>query len=307
MTSRLEDSVRPGLIVPPLTPFTADARVDFAALERGVDHVVEECAATMVIAAGVELQEYQCLETAERKELIRHTIDDVDGRRPVVVGISHASFRTSVDLAHHAESLGADAVQVLAPRPPFGGEARAGEVMMYMDAIARETSLPVMLYLNAGPGADLSIEATIELAQRDYVHFVKESSRDLARVARLIEEIDHAGSAKYYTTMQMLLISLQLGGSGGTVPPPAAKLAAAIIGAFVDGDLDEAIRVQRQLAVYPARWMPYGLAPVMKASMQILGVSAGTPYPPYPALPDAARESLRSYLLSTDLIPQEDH
>jgi len=48
----------PGLIVAPLTPFTSDLKIDEAALRRQIDYVVQECRATMVVAAGVETQEY---------------------------------------------------------------------------------------------------------------------------------------------------------------------------------------------------------------------------------------------------------
>ena len=51
----------PELIVAPLTPFTSDLKVDEAGLARQVDYVVKDCRATMVVAAGVETQEYTYL------------------------------------------------------------------------------------------------------------------------------------------------------------------------------------------------------------------------------------------------------
>ena len=48
----------PELIVAPLTPFTADLAVDGPSLKRQIDYIVDECRATMVVAAGVETQEY---------------------------------------------------------------------------------------------------------------------------------------------------------------------------------------------------------------------------------------------------------
>ncbi len=293
----------PDLVVPPLTPFTSDLRVDVDALRKGVDHVVGECGATMVVAAGVEAQEYQYLDHRERLDLIDRTIEFVDGRAPVVVGVSHPAVRQAVALAHHAESRGASALQLLAPLRPFGGQPTTADLVAYFEAVIAETSLPVMVYLNPGSGADVSVPATIELAQLDGVAYVKESSRDLSRVSRLIVEIDAAGTARYLTTMQMLLISLQLGGSGVTLPPPAAKLAAMIVRAYIAGDLTEAARLQRQFALYPARWMHRGLTAVMKGSLELLGVPAGDPYPPYPPLPGAELATLRRYLATTDLAP----
>ncbi|WP_158808019.1 dihydrodipicolinate synthase family protein [Beijerinckia sp. L45] len=286
----------PGTMVPPLTPFDADLHVDYAKLKTSVDYVVDVCGASLVIAAGVEAQEYQFLPHIERCDLVRATIDAVAGRRPVAAGISHPSFKIAVELAHVAERHGASAVQLLAPRKPTGGAHTHAELIRYFELVARETSLPIVLYLNAGPGEDVSIPLTIELAQIEAIQYIKESSRDLSRVSRLIAEIDHAGHARYYTTMQMLLISLQLGGSGVTLPAPAAHLARLIMEAYSRGDLASAIEGQKLFATFPSRWMQFGLAAVMKAASAILGADLGDPYPPYGAVVGKSHDDLRVYL-----------
>src|SRR3989475_6612236 len=292
---------KPGLIVPPLTPFTADLDADEGALRREIDYVVRDCRATMVVAAGVETQEYTYLSLEQRKALIRHTIACVDGRVPVMVGLSHPSFRTAIELAHFAESLGAAAVQLLAPLRPFAGPPTPADLIAYFEAIGRETKLPITLYLNPGPGADVSIADTIALAKLPRVQFIKESSRDLARISRLIAEIDRAGHASYFTTMQMLLITLLLGGSGATMPPPACEIARHIIDAFVAKEYERAAELQLQFALFPAKWMHRGLAPVMKAAMNLIGVPAGDPYPPYAPLAADEMQALADYLKTTVL------
>lgn len=292
------DIRRPGILVPPLTPFTADQKVDYAALKKGVDAVIERSKPALIIAAGVEAQEYQFLPFDERLDLIRATIDSVDDRVPVAVGISHPSYRVAIDLAQFAERHGAKAVQSLAPQRPTGGAATTSELVRYFELIGRETSLPFVLYLNAGPGADVSIPATIELAKLDHIQFIKESSRDLSRVSRLIAEIEHAGLAHYFTTMQMLLITLLLGGAGVTLPPPASDIAHLIIAAFERGDLARATELQQVFAEYPSKWMSYGLAAVMKASANYLEIPTGQPYPPYDAIQGAHLEELHAFLSS---------
>jgi len=279
-----------------LTPFNAELKVDNAALKKGIDAIVEGSRPTLIIAAGVEAQEYQFLPYKERLDLIRATIDAVDGRVPVAVGISHPSYKIAIELAHFAEEHGAHAVQLLAPQKPTGGAPSTSELVRYFESVGRETSLPIVLYLNAGPGADLSISATVELAKLDSIKFIKESSRDLSRVSRLIAEIEQPGLAHYFTTMQMLLITLQLGGSGVTLPPPASDVARLIIDAFEAGDLARASELQQIFSIYPSRWMPYGLAAVMKASSNFLGVPVGSTYPPYDAVQGAPLDELHAYL-----------
>jgi 4-hydroxy-tetrahydrodipicolinate synthase len=291
----------PGLLVAPLTPFTSDLKVDAQALQREIDYVVADCGATMVIAAGVEAQEYTYLSFDARRDLIRRTIEYVDGRKPVMVGISHPSFKTAIELAHFAEQLDAAAVQVLAPLRAHGGPPSEHDLLAYYEAIGRETALPMVLYLNPGPGADVSIRATIALSCLPKVQYIKESSRDLARVSRLIVEIDHAGHARYFTTMQMLLSTLQLGGSGATMPPPAAEIGNRIVQAFTAGDYAKAAEIQLQFALFPARWMHRGLTPTMKAAMRLIGLPVGDPYPPYARLDDKEVAELAAFLKTTVL------
>jgi 4-hydroxy-tetrahydrodipicolinate synthase len=291
----------PGLIVAPLTPFTTDLKVDDASLARQIDYVIKDCRATMVVAAGVETQEYTYLSLAERKDLIRRTIDLTDMRVPVMVGISHASFKTAVELAHDAERWGAAAVQLLAPLRPFAGPPSQADLIAYFEAIGRETKLPITLYLNPGPGADVSVPDTIALAKLSQVQLIKESSRDLARVSRLIVEIDRAGHARYFTTMQMLLATLELGGSGATMPPPGSEIARAVIDAFLAKDYARAAEIQLQFALFPSKWMHRGLAPTMKAAMNLIGIPAGDPYPPYASLTRDEMTALAAMLKTTVL------
>ena len=290
----------PGLIIPPLTPFNDQQQVDYHLLEKGVNYVVDDCNAAMVIAAGVEAQEYHYLKLEERKELIKKTIEFVGNRCPVAVGISHPSYKIAIELAHYAQDLGAQAVQLLAPLRAFGGEPSHQETLDYFGAILSEIKVPMVLYLNPGPGANVSIPTTIALSKLKGIDYIKESSRDLSRVSRLIAEIELAGHAKYFTTMQMLLITLQLGGSGITLPPPAAYLANKVVQAFIKGDLKEATRLQLQFATYPNRWMGHGLTPTMKASFKLLGMSAGDPYPPHPPIGGDDLKALEAYLKTTD-------
>ncbi|PPR09460.1 MAG: 4-hydroxy-tetrahydrodipicolinate synthase [Alphaproteobacteria bacterium MarineAlpha11_Bin1] len=291
----------PGLVVPPLTPFNKDLNVDFDVLEHEVDYIIEDCGAMMVSAAGVETTEYHFLSFEDRCELIRRTVEFVDGRVPAVVGVSHANVKTAIELSQMAQDLEAHALQILAPLRPFGGAPTLDDLISYYEAISDETDLPIMLYLNPGPGAEVNPFWALELAKLDRVKYVKESSRDLARVSRLIEEIDHGGHAQYFTTMQMLLASIQLGGSGATMPPPGAYIANAIINAFNAGDHTEAARLQRQFALWPARWMSYGLAPALKAAMEVVGMPLGDPYPPFKPVSDGDKAAMREYLQGTYL------
>ncbi len=293
----------PGLIVAPLTPFKrSDLTVDWKALEREIDYICDDCKAAMISVSGVETSEYHYLSFPDRKELIKRTAEMIGTRSGLVVGISHPNTRIALELADLAASLKAEAVQVLAPQRPYGGQPGTQELVDYFGAIADKSPLPLLLYLNPGPGAEVGPEATIAITKLPKVKYVKESSRDLARVSRLIVEIDQAGHARYFTTMQMLLITLMLGGSGATMPPPACYIAAKIIDAFNAKDFEMAAKLQLEFALFPAKYQAKGLAPVMKAAMELIGIPLGDPYPPFPAFTAEEKKALGEELKKTSLL-----
>ena len=291
-----------GIIAPVLTPFTSEGQVNWSALERIVNYTIEECHADAIEAAAVETQEYHFLSHEDRKTLIRRTVEFVRGRRPVIVGVSHPNPSMAVELAHFAQELGAHAVQALVPLRPFGGQPTRTEVLRYFETVGNATTLPLVAYINPGPGAEVPPALVVDLARLSAVRYFKESSRDLRRVARLIEEVDRPGHARFFTTMEMLLITLQLGGPGATMPPPAAKIGAEIVRAYAAGDFKVAIEEQRKFSLFPARFIHHGLAPVMKAAMKFVGIDVGDPHPPFEPLPPDEVKALGKLLHEIGLV-----
>ena len=124
----------------------------------------------------------------------------------------------------------------------------------------------MVAYHNPGPGADPSIEAYVRLAEIEQVQYFKETSRDITKITRLIELIERAGKAHYFTTMQPLLMTLLMGGSGATMPPPGTRLAARVVRAFRAADMESATEAQRIFSTFRGKWGGYGLPPVMKCA-----------------------------------------
>jgi len=286
----------PGLIVPPMTPFTPDGDIDYDAYSSQIDFIVEKGGATAVALMAVEAQEYRCLSFEQRAEAIRRGAEAVDGRLPVTVGLSADSYRRAVDLGQVAHEVDAAAGQLLIPRRPQGGATRIDELASFFRLVGDELDLPLVAYHNPGPGATLSPDELVSLAEVDAVVGFKESSRNLRHVLNLVERIDRAGLARYYTTMEMLLVTLLLGGSGATMPAPGSILARELISAFEDGDVERAAEIQRSFASFPMEFLDQGFPVVMKAALEHLGIDVGVPYPPAEPLDDDVRRSIAAEL-----------
>jgi len=163
----------------------------------------------------------------------------------------------------------------------MGRRSGGGQLFDYVDEIAAHSPLPVVIGHNRGPGADPSIDTYLRLAEIRNAPLIVDTSGDITRISRLIEEVERPGLARIFTTAESLLISLTLGASGASMPPPAAYLGCQVMQAFQQGDLARAGEWQRILGLFPNRWARYGAPPVMKAAMRHLGIDLGRPMAPY--------------------------
>lgn len=164
------------------TKFTSDDKLDFAMFEKNL--AAQMSAGVNGIIIGGSLGEASTLENAEKLELIKFAVGKVSGKLPVVMTIAEGSTRLAVSLAREAEKAGANGLMVL---PPMRYKSDHRETVTFYKTIADATSLPIMVYNNP---VDYKVEVTLdmfaELAEKPTIQAVKESTRDVSNVTRMI-------------------------------------------------------------------------------------------------------------------------
>lgn len=163
------------------TKFTAEGELD---LEGFSANLKEQLAAGVDgIVLGGSLGEASVITTAE-KELLVKTAISLAGNIPVVLNIAESVTTEAIRQAKLAAEWGAKGLMLL---PPMRYKADDRETVTYFKAVAAATSLPVMIYNNP---VDYKIEVTLdmfaELAEIPNIQAVKESSRDVTNVTRMI-------------------------------------------------------------------------------------------------------------------------
>ena len=136
-----------------------------------------------VVALG-SLGEGATLTTAEKIDVLKTCVKAVDGRAPVVAGISALSTAGAVSLAKQAEAAGCSGLMVL---PPYVYLGDWRENKAHVSAVMKATKLSCMLYNNpVAYKVDYVPEQVVELlAEHENLHAIKESSADVRRVAAL--------------------------------------------------------------------------------------------------------------------------
>ncbi|MGL5233312.1 MAG: dihydrodipicolinate synthase family protein [Empedobacter falsenii] len=165
-----------------LTPFTKEGAIDFDMFAKNTEAQIK-AGVHGIILAGT-LGEASALETEEKFELLKFAVKITDGRVPVILNLAENTTKNAVNYAIKAKELGADGLMLL---PPMRYKADSREVVEYFKAIATATDLPILIYNNpVDYGIHVTLEMFDELIAYPTIQAVKESTRDLANVTRMI-------------------------------------------------------------------------------------------------------------------------
>lgn len=164
------------------TKFTKRESLDIELFRKNI--IAQSDAGVNGIVLGGTLGEASVLTLEEKEILVKTTLDVVDGKLPVVLNIAEGATAEAVKQAELADKWGAKGLMLL---PPMRYKSDHRETVTYFKTIAAATGLPVMLYNNP---VDYKIEITLdmleELASSANIQAVKESTRDVTNVTRMI-------------------------------------------------------------------------------------------------------------------------
>jgi 4-hydroxy-tetrahydrodipicolinate synthase len=170
-------------VMPAITTFFDESyRVDHKRIERHCRWLLSE-GCTGIIALGT-LGEGATLTFDEKLEVLRACVDSVEGRAPVVAGISSLTTSGAVELARAAGDLGCQGLMIL---PPYVYQGDWREMKTHVSAVLNAVRISCMLYNNpVAYGTDFLPAYVQELVgEHQNLQAVKESSMDVRRVTAI--------------------------------------------------------------------------------------------------------------------------
>lgn len=176
-----------GIYTPVVTPMTADHAVNWDALAKIVENLIDK-GVHGVISGGSTGENYaQTVE--ERIAAALFTKDVVNGRVPLVVGTGAMMTPDSIALATAAREMGADAI--LLATPPYSVPTERENALNAL-AIDKAADLPVILYNYPGRmGVHMGEEFLDRVGRSRNICAIKESSGDINRVHLLARDYPH--------------------------------------------------------------------------------------------------------------------
>lgn len=168
-----------------VTPFNANHDIDFAALGSLIDFVISN-GVEYVVSLGTT-GETPTLDKQEKFDIIQFTVEKVNGRVPIVVGIGGNNTRS---LVKDLESFPLDnAIAVLSAAPYYSKPSQEG-IYQHYKTLAAASPKPILLYNVPGrTGRNMEAVTTLRLAHEvANIAGIKEAGNSVPQCMQLLKE-----------------------------------------------------------------------------------------------------------------------
>lgn len=167
-----------------ITPFTTDGRVDYKALARMIDYVIEG-GVDYIVALGTTA-ETPTLYMPERAVIAMFISNQIAGRVPLVIGCGGNSTSEVLDQLREFDLRSADAI--LCVTPYYNKPTQEG-LYQHFRTVSEHSPLPVILYNIPGrAGVNMTAETTLRIAADfNNVIGIKEASGNIEQIQQIID------------------------------------------------------------------------------------------------------------------------
>lgn len=162
-----------GIWAAALNPFNDDGSLNEKGLRSNIRHWIDDLGIEGLFIAGKQ-GEFFSMSLAERKRNFEVATDEVGDTGQTIMSCSDQNFDTVIELARHAENVGADYIVVHAPILHFI-EDRDDTLFNYYDEVCRKTNLGVAMWSHPDSGYLMSPELCARIAEIPNIVAIKYS------------------------------------------------------------------------------------------------------------------------------------
>ena len=170
------------------TPFKDDGALDLEGMRRVLDCMIDQGVDGICILAN--FSEQFLLSDEERSVLTRLCLEHVEGRRPVIVTISHFATQVAEARAREAAEFGAAMVMMMPPYHGTGLRAEEEAVFEHFARVGQAGGIPIMVQDAPLSGVTLPVGFLARMAREiEQVKLFKiETPQAAAKIRQLIAE-----------------------------------------------------------------------------------------------------------------------
>lgn len=168
-----------------VTPFNSRSAIDFDALGKVIDFVIDG-GVEYLITLGTT-GETPVLSKREKTDLIQYTYDKARNRVPVIVGIGG---NNTAELINDLEQFPLDEAAAILSASPYYSKPSQEGIFQHYKALAESSPKPLLLYNVPGrTGRNVSAQTTLRLAKEvDNIAGIKEASGDMVQCMQILRD-----------------------------------------------------------------------------------------------------------------------
>ncbi|MCO6177675.1 4-hydroxy-tetrahydrodipicolinate synthase [Ciceribacter sp. RN22] len=284
-----------------VTPFTETGAVDEAAFAAHVEWQIAE-GSTGLVPVGTT-GESPTLSHAEHKRVVELCVEAAKKRVPVIAGAGSNNTNEAIELAQHAEAVGADALLVVTP---YYNKPTQKGLFAHFAAVADAVKLPIFIYNIPGRSViDMSPETMGKLARaHKNIVGVKDATGKIERVSE--QRITCGPDFIQLSGEDATALGFNAHGGVGCISVTAnaaPRLCAEFQAATRAGDYKKALEYQdRLMPLHKAIFIEPGLCGVKYALSKLGRMSRTVRLPLLPTLEPATEAAIDAALAHAGLV-----
>lgn len=227
----------------------------------------------------------------QRKRVAEVVVKEAKGKVPIIIQIGAIDPTTGLELAKHAEMIGADAIASLTPFYYRPGEQA---IVDYYQKLAHATALPLFVY-NIPENTTNNVDASLlaKLAKIPNIVGIKDSSRNFTQLVNYLQVVPKDfnivnGTESYLFPSFCAGVKAGVSGLANAFP----ELFVDLYEAFTKKDLERGAALQLKVNQTREALSNPPIAPIMEA-MRLRGLKSGSVKSPLRSMTTAEVQVLR--------------
>lgn len=257
-----------------VTPMREDGSINYEKFTELVEFQIAGGTDAIIVCGTTG--EASTMSHEEHLDVIRHCVETVKGRVPVIAGTGSNCTETAIYLSQEAEKYGVDGLLLVSP---YYNKATQNGLYTHFKKVADSVKVPILLYnVPSRTGCNILPQTVVRLCQDcENIVGVKEASDNIVQIAQLAALAK--GSVDIYSGNDNQIVPiLSLGGKGviSVLANVAPRQTHDICARFFAGDVAESCQLQLEaMDLCGALFCEVNPIPVKKA-LNLMGMGAGS-------------------------------
>jgi 4-hydroxy-tetrahydrodipicolinate synthase len=254
-----------------VTPFDKDGQVDYQALERLLNHIIDG-GVDFIVSMGTTSEAATLMEE-EKEKVLSEVIRVVDNRKPIVLGVGGNNTAKVVETLKNSRFDHIDGILSVAP---YYNKPNQRGLYEHFREIAKNSPVPVILYNVPGrTSSNIASETTLKLAHEfDNIVAVKEASGNFGQIMQIIKnKPEHFSVLSGDDALTLPLISIGVEGVISVIANAFPEQFSKMVQLALKGDFTEAKRIHYTLIDIINQLFADGNPAGVKKALSILNIA----------------------------------